>query len=138
MGKLTEPDRGRIAVTGNTEIDQIAVGEIGAREHTRHAAMHGIEAVALAEKVIRRLRGAADTGKLGNAVWLEVELVAGLDECRAYRIVPASCAERGDATLVIAVGETDLVELEPGVMKLGLGDIGHVLLILRLPSCAAC
>ena len=38
--ELPQSDRGGIAVAGDAEIDQIAVGEIGAGEHRRHAAMH--------------------------------------------------------------------------------------------------
>jgi hypothetical protein len=33
MGELAEPDRRGIAVARNAEIDEVAVGEIGAREH---------------------------------------------------------------------------------------------------------
>src|SRR5207253_6278401 len=62
MRELAEADRGRIAVAGNAEIDQVAVGEIGAGQYRRHAAMHRIEAVRIAEEIIRRLRGAADAG----------------------------------------------------------------------------
>jgi len=99
--------------------------------------MYGIEAVALAEKVVRCLGRAADTGKLGNAMWFDVELIAGLHKCRADRIVPAPSAESGDAAFVIAVGKPDPVRLEPRVMELGLGEICHSSLILRLLYCAA-
>ncbi len=80
MGELAEADRGGIAVAGDAEIDQVAVGEIGAGQHRRHAAVHGIEAVRVAEEIGRRLRRAADAGKLGHAVRRDRELEAGLDD----------------------------------------------------------
>src|SRR6266480_4724897 len=43
--ELPEPDRGGITVAGHTEIDEIAVGQVCAREHRWHAPVHGIEAV---------------------------------------------------------------------------------------------
>jgi hypothetical protein len=51
-----EPDGGGIAVAGDAEIDEVAVGEVGAGQHRRHAAVHAVEAVRAAE-VVRRLRG---------------------------------------------------------------------------------
>ena len=52
MRELAEADRGRIAVARDAEIDQLAVGEIGAGQHRRHASVHGIEAVRIAEEVV--------------------------------------------------------------------------------------
>src|ERR1700736_6152824 len=69
--ELAEPDRGRVAVAGNTEIDQLAIGEVGAGQDRRHAAVHAVEAVRLAEKIGRRLRRAADAGELGDAMWFQ-------------------------------------------------------------------
>ena len=55
MRELAETDRGRVAVAGNAEIDQIAVGEVGAGQDRRHAAVHRIEAVRIAEEIILSL-----------------------------------------------------------------------------------
>ena len=76
MGELAEADRGGIAVARHAEIDQVLVGEIGAGQHRRHAAVHGIEAVRVAEEIGRRLRRAADARELGDAVRRQVELEA--------------------------------------------------------------
>src|SRR6202042_3182493 len=65
MRELAEADGGRIAVPGDAEIDQVAVGEIGAGQDRRHSPVHGIEAVRVAEEIVRRFRGAADAGYLG-------------------------------------------------------------------------
>src|SRR3546814_7006870 len=45
VGELAEADRGAVAIAGDAEIDQLAVGEVGAGQHARHAAVHGVEAV---------------------------------------------------------------------------------------------
>ena len=50
--ELAEPDGGGVAVARDAEIDQFAVGEIGAGQHRRHAAVHGVEAVRLAEEIV--------------------------------------------------------------------------------------
>ena len=55
VGELAKPDRGRIAVARHAHVDQVAVGEVGAGHHRRHAAVHGVEAVAGAQEVGRRL-----------------------------------------------------------------------------------
>jgi len=74
MRELAEADGSGIAVAGDAEIDQLAVGEVGAGQHRRHAAMHRVEAVRIAEEVIRRLRRAADAGNLGDAMRLDRQL----------------------------------------------------------------
>jgi hypothetical protein len=50
MRELAEPDRGRVAVVGDAEINQLAVGEVGAGQDRRHAPVHAVEAVRLAEE----------------------------------------------------------------------------------------
>jgi hypothetical protein len=50
--ELAEADRGGVAVAGHAEVDQVAVGEVGAGQHRRHAAVHGVEAVRVAEEVV--------------------------------------------------------------------------------------
>ena len=50
MRELAEADRGEIAVAGDAEIDQVAIGEIGAGEHRRHAAVHELNPCELPRK----------------------------------------------------------------------------------------
>ena len=125
MGELAEADRGGVAVARDAQIDQVAVGEIGAGQHRRHAAVDAVEAVALAEEIGRRLRRAADPRQLGDAVRREVELEAGLDDRRGDRVVAAAGAERRDRALVVAVGEAELVLRQRRDGGIGFGDIGH-------------
>ena len=125
MGELAEPDRGGVAVAGNAEIDQVAVGEIGAGQHRRHAAVHRIEAVALAQHVGRRLRRAADAAELGDPVRRQAQFEAGVDDRRADRVVAAAGAERRHRAFVVAVGEAERVDGDRGVVKLRLAEIGH-------------
>ena len=80
VGELAEADRGAVAVAGDAEIDQVAVGEVGAGEHGGHAAVDGVEAVRIAEEVGRRFRRAADAGEFGDAVGRQVEFEAGMDD----------------------------------------------------------
>src|SRR5271170_5849883 len=104
MDELADADRRGVAIAGDAEIDEIAVGEVGAGEHRRHAAMDRIEAVRIAEEIIRRLRRAADAGYLGDPVRLDGQLETGFDDRRRDRIVPAARAQGRDLSLVIAVG----------------------------------
>ena len=123
--ELAEADRGGIAVAGDAEIDEVAVGEVGAGEHRRHAAVHGVEAVRLAEEIGRRLRRAADAGQLGDAVRLDVELEAGLDDRGGDRVVAAAGAQRRDRAFVVAARVAERVLRQRGMMEFRLGDIGH-------------
>ena len=43
--ELADADRGRVAVAGNAQVEQVAVGQVGAGQHRGHAAVHGVEAV---------------------------------------------------------------------------------------------
>jgi hypothetical protein len=78
--ELAEPDRRAVAVAGDAEIKEIAVGEVGAGQHRGHAAMDAVEAMRRAEEIGRRLRRAADARELGDAMRRQIELVAGLDD----------------------------------------------------------
>src|SRR5260370_15383753 len=100
MGELAEPDRRRVAVAGDAEIDEVAVGEVGASEHRGHAPVHRVEAVRVAEEIGRGLRRAADAGELGDTMRRQVELVTGFDDRGGYRVVPAAGAQRRDRALV--------------------------------------
>src|SRR5262245_39673027 len=125
MRELAKSDGGGIAVAGDAEIDQIAVGEVGARQHRRHAAVHGIESVRITEEIVGRLRGAADARDLCHPMRLDRELVAGLDDRGGDRVMAATRAEGGDLALVVTMGETERVLRQAGMMEFGLGNIGH-------------
>src|SRR5215469_16441511 len=125
MGELAQSDRSGIAVAGDAEIDQIAVGEIGAGEHRRHAAMDRVEAMRIAEEIIRRLRRAADAGNLGDAMRLDRELETRLDDRGRNRVVAAAGAQRRDLALVIAVRVAEFVLRQFGMMEFRLDDVGH-------------
>src|SRR6202012_4814095 len=132
MRELAETDACAVAVAGDAKIDEIAVGEVGAGQHARHAAVRGIEAVALAEEIVRRLGRTADTGNLGNLMRLDIELETGLDQRRADRVMPAPSAQGRDAAFVVAMREAELVLGKTGMMQLGLGDVGHSAASLRV------
>src|ERR1700686_1197189 len=87
--------------------------------------MHRVEAVRIAEEISRRFRRAADAGNLGDAMRLDGEFEAGLDDPRRDRVMPATGAQGRDCALVIAVGVAELVLRQLGVMELRLGEIGH-------------
>ena len=125
MRELAEADRGRVAVARHAEIDEVAVGEVGAGEHRRHAAVHRVEAVRLAEEIVRRLRRAADAGNLRHPVRLDRELEARLDDRGGDRVVPAAGAQRRNLPLVVAMGEAERVFRQRGVMEFRFGDVGH-------------
>ena len=125
MRELAEPDRGRIAVARDAEIDEVAVGEVGAGEHRWHAPVHRVEAVRVAEEIGRRLRRAADAGELGHPMRRDVELEAGLDDRARDRVVAAAGAQRRDRTLVVAMGVAERVLRQRRMVELGLGDVGH-------------
>src|SRR6185503_9472512 len=109
MRELAEADRGAVAVARDAEIDQIAVGQVGAGQHAGHAAVHGVEAVAGTEEVVGRLAGAAYAAQLGDAVGLDVELPAGLHDGAGDGVVAAAGAQRGDPAFVVAARVADLV-----------------------------
>ncbi len=125
VGELAEADRGGVAVARDAEIDQVAVGEVRAGEHRRHAPVHGIEAVRGVEEIVRRLRRAADAGDLRHPVRLDRELEAGLDDGGGDRVVSAAGAQRRDLALVVAMRVAERVLRQRGVVEFGLGDVGH-------------
>ena len=75
--ELADADRGAVAVAGHAEIDQVAVRQVGAGQHRRHAAVHRIEAVRGAEEIGRRLGRTADAGQLGDAMRRQFQVEAG-------------------------------------------------------------
>src|SRR5664279_814348 len=87
--------------------------------------MHRIEAVRIAEEVVRGFRGAADAGNLGDAVRLDREFVTGLDDRRGDRVMAAAGAQRRNLALVIPVRVAEAVLGQSRMMEFRLGDIGH-------------
>ena len=125
MGELAEADRGGIAIAGDPEIDQVAIGEIGAGQHRGHAPVHAVKAVRLAEEISRRLRRTADAGQFGNAMRRQRQLEAGLDDGGADRIMATAGAQCRHRALVVAMGVAQRVGWQFRVMQSRLGDIGH-------------
>ncbi len=114
--ELPEADGRRVAVTRDAQIDEVAVCEVRAGEHRRHAPVDAIEAV----------RGAADAGELRDAMRLDRELPARLDDRGADRVVPASGAKRRHRALVVAARKPERVLRQVGMVKPGLRHVGHV------------
>ena len=94
-----EADRQRVAVARDADVDDVAVGGVGAGDERRHAAVHAVEAVRLAQEVGRRLRRAADARELRHPVRRNRQLPERLDDRRGDRVVPAAGAERRDRAL---------------------------------------
>ena len=134
--ELAEAYRGRVTVAGHAEVDQLAVGEIGAGQHRGHTAMHAVETMGAAEKVGRGLRRAADPRQLRDPMGFDGQLKEGLDERAADRVVAAAGAERRDGALVVAAREAEVVDGGLGVIEFRFGDIGHGLNPARGAGCA--
>ena len=109
MGELAEADRRAVAVARHAQIDQVAVRQVGAGQHRRHAPVHRVEPVRRAEEIGRRLRRAADAGQLGDAMRRQVELEAGAHDGGADRIVAAAGAQRRDRAFIVAPREAQAV-----------------------------
>ena len=125
MAELAEPDRGGVAVAGDADVDEVAVGDGGAGGDRRHAPVHGVEAVAARQEVGRRLRRAADARHLGDAVRGQVHLEAGLDQRGRDRVVPAARAQGRHAAFVVAPRQAERVARQRGMMRGGFRDVAH-------------
>ena len=119
------PIEAAVAVAGDAEIDQVAVGEIGAGEHRRHAPVHRIKAVRIAEEVGRRLRRAADAGNLGDAMRLDRQFETGLDDGGGDRVMAAPGAQRRHRALVVAVGVAEVVLRQRRMVEFRFGEVSH-------------
>ena len=126
------PIEAEVAVAGNAEIDEVPVRQGRAGEHGGHAPMNGVEPVARAEEVGRRLRGASDS-ELRDPVRRDRELEAGLDDRGRNRVVPAAGTERRHRAFVVAPGGFQRILGELGMVQLGLRDKSF----RRLPACLA-
>src|ERR671931_2514348 len=117
MRELTQSDRSGIAVARYAQIDEVAIGQVSAGEHGRHASVHGIEAVGVAEEIGRGFRGAADAGELGHPMRLNVELETSLDDRPGDGIVAAAREQRRYRALIVAVGVAECVLRQCRMMK---------------------
>src|SRR5215831_8261197 len=72
--------------------------------------MDGVEPVRRAEEVRRALARTADPRQLDDALRIDAHLEKRVDDALGNRVVPASGAERGLATLVGDVLEADSIE----------------------------
>ena len=125
------PIEAEVAVARYAEIDQVAVGEIGAGEDRGHATVHRVEAVRRIKEIVRRLRRAADAGNLRHAMRLDRELEAGFNDRGGDRVVAAARAERRDFAFVVAAGVAEAVLWQFGMMEFRLHDVGHVVKYTR-------
>ncbi len=125
VGELAKADGSGVPVARDAQIDQVAIGQVGAGQHRGHAPVHGVEAVRVAQEIGRRLGRAADARQLGDAVGREIELETGLDDRAGDRVMTATCAQRRDRALVVAVGEAQPVLGQVRVVQLRFDDEGH-------------
>jgi len=93
MAELPEADGKRIAVAGDADVRELAVGGVGSRRDGGHAAVRRIEAVRAAHEIGGRLGRAADSRQLGDHVRGNGQLVERADDGRGHRIVPTPCTE---------------------------------------------
>ena len=87
--------------------------------------MYRVESMALAEKIVRRLGRAADPGKFCEAVRLNIEFEAGLNDRRADGIMSAAGAKCRNRAFVITMREAERIFRQRGMMEFWLGDVGH-------------
>ena len=135
--QLAEADRQRVAVARDADEDQVAVGGVGARGHRRHAAVHAVEAVRVAQEIGRRLRRAADARELRHTVRLDRQLPERLDDGGRDRVVAAAGAERGDGAFVVAPGQPDRVLLQRGMVDLGFRNVMSCRLLQPHAACSS-
>ena len=107
--ELAQADGCGISVSGNADINQIVVGQVGAGRHRGHPAVHPVKSVGTAQEVGSGFRGATDTGQFGYPVGGHITLETGLDDGCSDGIVAASSTQGRDDTLIVAPGETEIV-----------------------------
>jgi len=134
MRELAETNRGCIPIARNADVDEVAIGEVGPRRHGRHSPVDAVEAVAAAQKVCRRFRGAAYAGDLGDPVRREVELETSLDYGRGDGVVAAAGAQGRHRPFVIAPRQAESVAFERGVIGAGFLNVGHLASLTRQQS----
>lgn len=82
----------RIAVAAHAQVDQLAVGQVGPGGDGRHAPVHRVEAVRIAQKIRRCFRRTANARQLGQLMGFHRHLEAGLHDGPVDRVVSASGA----------------------------------------------
>ena len=82
VAQLPEADRERVAVARDADVNQVAIGRVGAGHERGHASVHAVEAVRLAQEVGGRLRRAADPRQLRYLVGRDRQVPERLDDRR--------------------------------------------------------
>ena len=124
MGELADADRRGIAVAGDAEIDQVAVGERRAGQHRRHPAVHLLKLVRVAEKYV----GVFDEQPMPDS--LAARCGATLSSKNAWMIddeieswpQPAQSVE---ITFVVAMGIAERILRQRRMMDSWFGQISH-------------
>ncbi len=111
VDELADPNRRRIAIAGDADGDEVAVRENSTGRNGRHAAVHGVETMALAQPIGRCFRRAANARELRHLMRLDAIFVEGFDELAADRVVPAAFAQRGRLSFVVHLREPQAVDL---------------------------
>ena len=109
--ELADADGRRVAVAGDHDAVQGAVGEQSAGGDGGRAPVHGVEAVRLAQEVRRGLRRAADAGDLRDVPRFDAHLPERLDQALGDGVVAAARAQRRLAAVVADDLEPDAVDL---------------------------
>ena len=125
MRELADADGGRVAVTRNPQVDEVAIGQRRAGQHRGHAAVGSVEAVRVAEEVIGCFRRAADAGKLGHPMWFDVKIETGLDYGGTDRVVAATGTQRRNCAFIVAARVAQRVLRRIRAEKFGFGEISH-------------
>src|SRR5579862_6021765 len=125
MAELPESDGERVAIAGDADEGQVAVGGIRAHGDRGHTPVHRVEAVAAGEEICRGLGGAADPGELYDVLRLERQRPARLNDRGGDRVVTAARTQRGQRPFVVATRESEGVRRQRRVAYFWLGDEGH-------------
>jgi hypothetical protein len=123
MRKLSHTDRRGIAVTRNANAVQLAIGQVRAGCNGRHTPVNRIEAVRFAEEIRWRF-DAANPRYLREPMRAD-QLRARLHDCGTDGIVAAPGAQCRYESFVVTSSQTQVVELELGVMYDRFGNERH-------------
>ena len=140
VAELSQTYGSRVAVAGDPDVDEVAVGQGGTCGHGGHAPVHRVEAVRLIQKVVGGFRRATNARKLGDAVGRQAEVEARLHYGSADGVVAATGAKGRYGPFVVAPGQAQIIDRQTRVAGLGLGAVAHVassLSVRRRPSACA-
>ena len=115
--ELADADRAGVAVAADADRDHLPVGEQGAGADRRHPAVHGVEAVRVAEEVGRALARAADARQLDHVPRMDAHLEERVDDALGDGVVAAAGAQRRLAAAIRLHLEPDAVLLLAGVRR---------------------